>query len=43
MLLTAQVDQRNEINPNLGLELVESAATWLTNRFHLPDPPTIVF
>ena len=44
MMTMLQVDQRNEIDPNAALELVESAATWLSNRFHIvPDPPTIVF
>merc|ERR1712083_701574 len=38
-----QADQRDDVNDPPGLEILESASTWLTNRFHLPDPPTIVF
>ena len=40
-----QADQRDDVNdPAPGLEMLESASTWLTERLRLlPEPPTLVY
>ena len=39
-----QADQRDDVNDPPGLEILESALTWLTERLRLlPEPPTLVY
>ena len=40
-----QADQRDDVNdPPPGMEMLESASTWLTERLRLlPEPPTLVY
>ena len=40
-----QADQRDDVNdPPAGMEMLESASTWLTERLRLlPEPPTLVY
>ena len=39
-----QADQRDDVNDSPGMEMLESASTWLTERLRLlPEPPTLVY